>query len=106
MRLSRRADGRPAPFHTLEGLPDEVALPRNATSGMDSLRFAVISGFLFERCPDSRKVAATKPSEFGRTGKQCTIERTRFFDRFHRRITPRTARTKSGKCAYAAPNLA
>ena len=90
----------------LDGLPDEVALPRNAASGVGSLRFAVIKGFLFERRSGSRKVAATKPTETGRTGTQCTIEGTHFFDRFHRRITPRTARTKSGTSAYAAHNLA
>lgn len=106
IRLSSRADGRPAPFHMLDGLPDEVALPRNATSGVGSVRFAEISGFLFEGCSGSRKVAAAKPSEFVRTGTQCTIEGTHFFDRFHQRITRRTARTRSGKSTDAAHNLA
>jgi len=61
--LSRFADGRPAPCHMLDGLPDEIVLSRNATGGVSSLRPTVISGFLFEGRFYSREDAARKVSE-------------------------------------------
>jgi hypothetical protein len=43
--LSRFADGRMAPFHTLEGLPDELVLARNAGGRACAVKGSVISGF-------------------------------------------------------------
>ena len=43
---SRFADGRLAPFHILDGLPDEVLLPRNSAGR--KIKSSVISGFLRE----------------------------------------------------------
>lgn len=40
------ADGRPAPFHLLDGLPDEVVLNRNATGRAVSVLPSLISGFV------------------------------------------------------------
>ncbi len=43
--MSRFADGRMAPFHTLEGLPDELVLGRNAGWRACAVKASVISGF-------------------------------------------------------------
>jgi hypothetical protein len=44
--LSRFADGRMAPFHTLEGLPDELVSGRNASGRACVVKASVISGFV------------------------------------------------------------
>jgi hypothetical protein len=43
---SRFADGRMAPFHTLEGLPEELVLGRNAGGRVAVVKPSVISGFV------------------------------------------------------------
>lgn len=43
--LARFADGRPAPFHLLDGLPDELVLSRDAAGRVAEIRPSVISGF-------------------------------------------------------------
>ncbi|HEY7239957.1 MAG TPA: hypothetical protein VH600_12365 [Burkholderiales bacterium] len=43
--LARFADGRPAPFHLLDGLPDELVLSRDAAGRVAEIRSSVISGF-------------------------------------------------------------
>jgi hypothetical protein len=43
--LSRFADGRMAPFHTLEGLPEGLVLGRNASGRACVVKASVISGF-------------------------------------------------------------
>ena len=43
--LARFADGRPAPFHLLDGLPDELVLSRDAAGRAAEIRASVISGF-------------------------------------------------------------
>ena len=43
---SRFADGRPAPFHLLDGLPDEVVMARDVSGRVASIKTSVISGFL------------------------------------------------------------
>jgi hypothetical protein len=43
--LARFADGRPAPFHLLDGLPDELVLSRDAAGRIAELSPCVISGF-------------------------------------------------------------
>ncbi len=44
--LARFADGRPAPFHLLDGLPDELVLARDAAGRIAEIRPSVISGFV------------------------------------------------------------
>ena len=44
--LSRFGDGRPAPFHLLDGLPDELVLQRNASGSVEAVKSAVVSGFV------------------------------------------------------------
>jgi hypothetical protein len=43
--LARFADGRPAPLHLLDGLPDELVLSRDAAGRVAEVRASVISGF-------------------------------------------------------------
>jgi hypothetical protein len=43
---SRFADGRPAPFHALDGLPDDVVLTRHAGGRVAAVKASLISGFL------------------------------------------------------------
>jgi hypothetical protein len=43
--LSRFADGRPAPCHLLDGLPDEVVVDRAASGRVVSAKATLISGF-------------------------------------------------------------
>jgi len=43
--LSRFADGRTAPFHILDGLPDELVLERRASGRVAAAKPSVISGF-------------------------------------------------------------
>lgn len=43
--LARFADGRPAPFHLLDGLPEELVLSRDAAGRVAEIRPSVISGF-------------------------------------------------------------
>jgi hypothetical protein len=42
---ARFADGRPAPFHLLDGLPEHLVLARDAAGRVAELRPSVISGF-------------------------------------------------------------
>lgn len=46
--LSRFSDGRPAPFHLLDGLPEEVVLSRSASGRVESVKPGVISGFVLD----------------------------------------------------------
>jgi hypothetical protein len=39
-------DGRPAPFHLLDGLPDELVLARHACGRVAQVRATVVSGFV------------------------------------------------------------
>lgn len=43
---SRFGDGRPAPFHLLDGLPDELVMARNTAGRVTSVKPSVVSGFL------------------------------------------------------------
>jgi hypothetical protein len=45
-KLSRFADGRPAPVHLLEGLPDLWVLKRDAQGRVSTLKDTVIAGFI------------------------------------------------------------
>ena len=46
VHLSCFRDGRPAPFHLLDGLPDELVLRRTATGGAEAVKSTVVSGFV------------------------------------------------------------
>jgi hypothetical protein len=48
--LSRFADGRMAPFHTLEGLPRELVLGRSASGRVAAIKPSVISGSSERAC--------------------------------------------------------
>jgi hypothetical protein len=43
---SRFADGRPAPVHVLDGLPDELVLGRNSFGRVTRAKASVCSGFV------------------------------------------------------------
>ncbi len=43
---SRFADGRAAPFHILDGLPDEVVAMRDAAGRVLKLKESLVSGFV------------------------------------------------------------
>ena len=43
---SRFADGRPAPFHLIDGLPDEAVLQRDPAGRVTAAKPTVIAGFL------------------------------------------------------------
>ena len=43
---SRFADGRFAPFHVLDGLPDQLVVARHGTGRAESVKASVISGFV------------------------------------------------------------
>lgn len=42
------ADGQPAPFHLLDGLPEALVMRRSACGRILAVRDSVISGFLFQ----------------------------------------------------------
>ena len=60
--LSCFADGRLAPFHLLDGLPEEVVLDRNTTGRVKSVKASVISGFVLEGRFYTREQAALRVS--------------------------------------------
>ncbi len=55
---SRFTDGRLAPFHILDGLPDELVLSRNARGRGAIVKASVVSGFIRESLFYSRDEAA------------------------------------------------
>jgi len=55
---SRFTDGRLAPFHILDGLPDELALSRNARGHGVGVKASVVSGFVRGNLFYSRDEAA------------------------------------------------
>lgn len=52
------ADGRPAPFHLLDGLPEEVVLTRNLAGRVFTVKSSVVSGFVLEQQFYTREQAA------------------------------------------------
>jgi hypothetical protein len=44
--LSRFLNGQPAPFHLLDGLPDEVVVTRGASGRINTVKPTVVSGFV------------------------------------------------------------
>lgn len=55
---SRFADGRLAPVHVIDGLPDEVVVARTAAGKVLSVKPSLQSGFLFDGCFYDRDEAA------------------------------------------------
>lgn len=61
------ADGRPAPCHLLDGLPDELVVDRTASGRVASVKASVISGFMrngyfYTRTAAARAVAEWAPA--------------------------------------------
>ena len=52
------ADGRPAPFHALEGLPDHLVLNRGPTGRVATVKASVVAGFVRCGCFYTREQAA------------------------------------------------
>jgi hypothetical protein len=46
VHLSCYADGQPAPFHLLDGLPDELVLARNPAGRVTAVKACVSAGFV------------------------------------------------------------
>src|SRR5262245_36831515 len=64
--LSRFADGRMAPFHMLDGLPDEVVVERTPGGRVAAIKPSVVSGFVragrfYTRDEAAAFVAARQP---------------------------------------------
>jgi hypothetical protein len=52
------ADGRPAPIHLLDGLPDEVVLARDTKGRVVAVKSTVVAGFVCADCFYTREQAA------------------------------------------------
>lgn len=53
------SDGRPAPFHLLDGLPDEVVLSRSSSGRIAAVKSSVVSGFVRDQQFYTREQAAS-----------------------------------------------
>ena len=62
--LSRFADGRPAPFHLLDGLPDEVVLVRSSAGRVVAAKGTLVSGFERNGFFYTRSAAARAAAEW------------------------------------------
>lgn len=56
--LARFADGRPAPMHLLDGLPDEWVAERDAAGRVSAIKNSVIAGFVRDGFFYTREQAA------------------------------------------------
>lgn len=63
---SRFADGRLAPFHLLDGLPDEVVVDRTQNGRVVSTKATLISGFVRDGFFYTRSAAARAVREWSR----------------------------------------
>ena len=61
---SRFADGRPAPIHVLDGLPDEVIVDRAASGRVVAAKASLISGFVRNGFFYTRAAAARAAREW------------------------------------------
>lgn len=57
--LARFADGRPAPMHLLDGLPDTWVAERDAAGRITAIKETVIAGFVRDGLFYTREQAAT-----------------------------------------------
>ncbi len=53
------SNGRPAPFHLLDGLPDEIVLNRNSLGRVVAVKSSVVSGFVLDQMFYTREEAAS-----------------------------------------------
>jgi len=60
---SRFANGSPAPFHLLDGLPPEAVLSRTPGGRVATVKPSVISGFTLDGVFYTREAAARKANE-------------------------------------------
>jgi hypothetical protein len=58
VQISRFKNGMPAPFHLLEGLPEEWIKERDANGRVLTLKSSVIAGFVHQDCFYTREQAA------------------------------------------------
>jgi len=56
--VSQFADGRPAPVHVLEGLPDDWVASRDRHGNIRRIFASVVAGFVREGCFYTREAAA------------------------------------------------
>jgi len=61
--LSRFLNGQPAPFHLLDGLPDDVVVSRDAAGRVEAVKPSVVSGFVCEGEFYTRDEAAHRVAE-------------------------------------------
>jgi hypothetical protein len=59
------ADGRPAPFHLVDGLPEEVVLKRSITGRVTVVKSSVVAGFERKGFFYTRRAAARAIAEWG-----------------------------------------
>jgi hypothetical protein len=71
---SRFPDGRLAPVHLLDGLPDEIVVDRTANGRVTSLKATVISGFVRNGYFYTRAAAAKASSEWRRVTSAADLE--------------------------------
>ncbi len=45
IHLSRFADGRPAPYHLLDGLPEELVIVRDAGGRVLTAKYSLVAGY-------------------------------------------------------------
>ncbi|MGM9488215.1 hypothetical protein [Ideonella sp. YS5] len=61
------ADGRPAPFHLIDGLPDDLVVARDAVGRVAALKDSVIAGFVrggrFYSREDAGRVASRESAQ-------------------------------------------
>jgi hypothetical protein len=57
------ANGMPAPFHLLDGLPSEVVVSRTASGRVATVKSSIVSGFTLDGAFYTREAAARKASE-------------------------------------------
>ena len=63
IHLSRFADGRPAPIHVLDGLPDELVVERDALGRVRAAKGCVIAGFVLDGRFYTREAAAKRAAQ-------------------------------------------
>lgn len=70
VQRSRFANGSPAPFHLLDGLPDEFVVARDASGKVMGIKASVRSGFLREGKFYSRDEASAVVCGSGETSRR------------------------------------
>lgn len=71
---SRFADGRLAPCHLLDGLPEEVITDRTASGRVTSVKATVISGFVRNGYFYTRTAAARAAQEWTRAPRHASLD--------------------------------